>query len=239
MRTRPVKIRELPVPIVLVFVASCHRAPAVTVGAAISLKEAFDSLPLEHVSKVYGASGDLAVQMEHGSLEVLASAGPEPRLSTAADEACTLAWNTLVLVVHRGSPAVSWTTLDQTPTTFRLAIGATPQVPAGVYAESALRKIGVWSAVEPKTVRGVNVRNVLDLVARGEADAGIVYATDLHVRKDVDLAGEVPASARPDVRYPLYVSHGASPASRAVAASLCTDATRHALAAFGFLEHAP
>ena len=224
----------------LVALVACHHEPPeVTLGAAISLKEAVDTLPLEHVSRVYGASGDLAVQMEHGSLDVLASAGPEPRLAHVADEACTMAWNTLVLVLHHGSPPVTWATLDQAPPSFRLAIGATPQVPAGVYAEDALRKIGVWSSLEPKVVRGVNVRNVLDLVARGEADAGIVYATDLRVRKDVDLAGEVPAAARPDVHYPVYVARMASPASRVVAASLCTDATRHALAAFGFLEHAP
>jgi molybdate transport system substrate-binding protein len=178
--------------------------------------------------------------MERGApFDVLATAGEEPRLVHIADETCTLAWNTLVLIKHRGTADVTWTTLDKTPPTFRLAIGLTPQVPAGVYAEEALHRLGVWDAVASKTVRGTNVRNVLDLVARGEADAGIVYATDTKIRSDVDVMGEVPASARPNVRYPLYVARGASARSRAIASMLCGDGTKRTLHAHGFLDHPP
>jgi molybdate transport system substrate-binding protein len=178
--------------------------------------------------------------MEHGApFDVLATAGEEPRLSKMADELCTLAWNTLVLVRHHGSPDVSWTTFDKTPPSFRLAIGLTPQVPAGVYAEEALRKLGAWTAVESKIVRGTNVRAVLDLVARGEADAGIVYATDEGIRKDVDVVGEVPKEARPNVRYPLYLSRVASHASGRAAQLLCGEDTKRALVAHGFLDHPP
>lgn len=229
----------------VVLLASCKHDPQeVTVGAAISLKEVMDEIGAAskgtHLTLVYGASGDLAAQMEHGApFDVLASAGEEPRLSNMADESCTLAWNTLVLVKRRGSPDVSWTTLDKTPPSFRLAIGLTPQVPAGVYAEDALRKLGEWSAIETKTVRGTNVRAVLDLVARGEADAGIVYATDKAIRNDIDVVGEVPTTARPNVRYPLYLAHGASPASRSVAQLLCSEETKRTLVAHGFLDHPP
>jgi molybdate transport system substrate-binding protein len=228
----------------IAFVASCnHGPPDVTVGAAISLKEAFDEIPSSrgvHVKLVYGASGDLASQMLHGApLDVLALAGEEPSLAGVADESCTLAWNTLVLVSHRGSLPVSWDTLGGTPPSFRLAIGLTPQVPAGVYAEQALRALGEWDAVLPKVVRGSNVRNVLDLVVRGEADAGIVYATDVYVTKSVDVVSEVPRSARPNVRYPLYVSRTASPEGRAVAKLLCDAKTKRTLAAHGFLDHPP
>jgi molybdate transport system substrate-binding protein len=230
--------------IVMLLGACKHDPREVTVGAAISLKEVMDEVGATsqgaHLTLVYGASGDLAAQMEHGApFDVLLAAGAEPRLANMADESCTLAWNTLVLVKRRGAPDVSWTTLDTTPPSFRLAIGLTPQVPAGVYAEEALRKLGEWSAVEAKTVRGTNVRAVLDLVARGEADAGIVYATDKAVRNDIDVVGEVPKAARPNVRYPLYVAHGASPASRSVAQLLCGEETRRTLVAHGFLDHPP
>jgi molybdate transport system substrate-binding protein len=227
----------------LVFILACKRDTSeVTVAAAISLKEVMDEVATTtpHLSMVYGASGDLVTQMERGSpFELLASAGEEPRLAKLADERCTLAWNTLVLVKHRGSRDVDWSTLGTTPGTFRLAIGLAPQVPVGVYAEEALRKLGVWSAIEPKLVRGTNVRNVLDLVARGEADAGIVYATDTKVRSDVDVMGEVPAFALPNVRYPLYVARNAAPASRGVADLLCGNATKRVLVAHGFRDRAP
>ncbi len=233
--------------IALAMLASCKHDPAeITVGAAISLKESMDEVASSKAEDkllfTYGSSGELATQMLHGApFDVLATAGVEPQLAGLADERCTLAWNTLVLVRHR-DPALSeitWATLDKTRRSFRLAIGLAPQVPAGVYAEEALRKLEMWDAIAPKIVRGVNVRAVLDLVARGEADAGIVYATDAKVRTDMDVVGEVPAFARPDVRYPLYVKHGASERASKVAGLLCSDETRRVLVAHGFLGAKP
>jgi len=231
--------------LVALVVAACKHDPAeVTVGAAISLKESLDDVASRthdaRLTLVYGASGDLAAQMEHGApFDILAAAGEEPRLANIADEKCTLTWNTLVLVKQRGAPEIAWTTLDKTNPSFRLAIGLTPQVPAGVYAEQALQRLGVWQAIERKTVRGVNVRSVLDLVARGEADAGIVYATDAKTRNDVEVVGEVPKGARPNVRYPVYLAHAASQRSRDVAEHLCDAATRSILVGHGFLDHPP
>jgi molybdate transport system substrate-binding protein len=224
-------------------VASCkHSAKPVTVGAAISLKEATsDMKPPGEVQWAYGASGDLASQMERGApFDVLVAAGEQPRLSKIATEKCTIAWNTLVLVKRRGGASVAWTDLASAPATFRLAIGLVPQVPAGVYAEEALRKLGEWDAVAPKVVRGTNVRHVLDLVARGEADEGVVYATDaLVLQQQVEVVAEVPARARPNVRYPVYVANAASVADTAVADWLCGDGGKRALASHGFLDHPP
>ncbi len=232
----------------LAMLACCNHSRPVTVGAAISLKESMQAIE-PRIEKLhggradfaFGASGDLASQMERGApFDVLATAGDEPRLAGLADEACTMAWNTLVLVRRRGSPAtVSWSTLDRLPPGFRLAIGLVPQVPAGVYAEQALHALGVWDAVSPKLVRGTNVRNVLDLVARGEADAGVVYATDVSIRRDVESLGAVPDAARPNVHYPVYVAKSASAASRAIAKLLCDDETKRTLVSHGFLDHPP
>jgi len=221
---------------------SCKHSPAtITVGAAISLKEATAELkPPGDVEWAYGASGDLASQMERGApFAVLVAAGEQPRLAKIATEQCTIAWNTLVLVKRRGSASVAWSDLATAPTSFRLAIGLAPQVPAGVYAEEALRKLGAWDAVAPKVVRGTNVRNVLDLVARGEADEGVVYATDVAVSKDVELVAEVPANARPNVRYPVYVANAARKEEKDVADHLCAPAAKRVLASHGFLDHPP
>lgn len=232
----------------IVLLAQCNHSKPTVVGAAISLKESMDSIEPRlakatggPVDFAFGASGDLASQMERGApFDVLATAGDEPRLAAVADESCTLAWNTLVLVRRRGAAvAVTWATLGSTPPGFRLAIGLVPQVPAGVYAEQALHALGAWDAVAPKLVRGTNVRSVLDLVARGEADAGVVYATDVPIRPDVESLGAVPDAARPNVRYPVYVAKSAGPGARAIAKLLCDDETKRALVSHGFLDHPP
>jgi molybdate transport system substrate-binding protein len=225
--------------------ASCkHSAPpptTITVGAAISLKEAAEELkPPGDVQWAFGASGDLASQMERGApFDVLVAAGEQRILAGLATEKCTIAWNTLVLVKHRGAASVGWSELTSAPASFRLAIGYALSVPAGAYAEEALRKLGVWDGVAPKIVRGTNVRNVLDLVARGEADEGIVYATDVRISKDVEVVAEVPASARPNVRYPVYVANAARKEEMAVADYLCAPDARRVLVSHGFLDHPP
>src|SRR5581483_2337766 len=112
-----------------------------------------------------------------------------------------------------------------------------PQVPAGVYAEKVLRDGGEWERIEPHVVRGTNVRNVLDLVARGEADEGVVYGTDVNIRGDIELVEVAPKTlARVEVRYPVYLAKAAREPSASVARFLCDPKTRKALVARGFLD---
>ena len=59
-----------------------------------------------------------------------------------------------------------------------MGIGTPDSVPAGRYAKQALEQASLWDALSAKYVYGQNVRQVLDYVARGEVDAGFVYATD-------------------------------------------------------------
>ena len=56
-------------------------------------------------------------------------------------------------------------------------------VPVGIYAEQALRKLGLWDAVAPRLAPTADVRAALLLVERGEAPVGIVYSTDAAVSK--------------------------------------------------------
>lgn len=74
-------------------------------------------------------------------------------------------------------------------------------VPAGRYARAALESLDVWSAIEPRVVRGGSVRGALEWVARGEADGGIVYRTDALVEDRVQLAFVFQGL---DVRVPSY-----------------------------------
>jgi len=110
--------------------------------------------------------------------------------------------NSLVLVVPAGRP------LPDGPAALtslrRLAI-AGENVPAGRYAEEALRATGAWEALRGHVVRGGSVRGTLEWVARGEADAGIVYGTDAIAQGDVRVAFSFPPNSHQAIRYPAAV----------------------------------
>ncbi len=81
------------------------------------------------------------------------------------------------------------------PAYARIAIGLPASVPAGRYAKGALDAAGLWATIEPKVIGAHNVRQALDYVARGEVDAGFVYATDAATMPDkVRVALKVPTT---------------------------------------------
>lgn len=82
----------------------------------------------------------------------------------------TIAGNTLVFVERDGAVLP--------PTGGKIAMGDPESVPAGRYARAAMEAAGVWGEVSAHVVPAENVRAALLLVERGEADAGIVYASD-------------------------------------------------------------
>jgi molybdate transport system substrate-binding protein len=223
------------------------------VAAAVSMKAPLEELgrryeaahPGASVRFSFGASGDLAHQIREGAPAALfasAAEAPAQELEGAQLTArvCTLATGALVLV-RRDAPELAglrWETLAQTQAVSRLALGLTPAVPAGVYAEQTLRALGSFDALGPKIVRGANARNVLDMVARGEADAAIVYATDAMASVDggsrVVIVGPPPAAAAPRVVYPLDGVKGAPAEASALAAALCAADSAPVFASFGF-----
>jgi len=94
----------------------------------------------------------------------------------------------------------------------RLAMADPNAVPAGRYGRAALVSLGVWNAVAPKVVHAENVRAALALVARGEAAAGIVYATDARATRGVRVVGVFPSSTHPPITYPVAVLQTATSA---------------------------
>ncbi len=227
-------------------------AAPIVVAAAVSLRE-----PLEELGRNYerrrpgaalrfewGASGELGRRIAAGAPAALfASASPAALEPLAArgelEPACTLARGRLVLVRRPGAElaGLDWGSLARHPGLERLALGLAPAVPAGAYAEEALRRLGALDALGAKIVRGATVRHVLDLVARGEADAGFVYATDVRGRADVVVIGEAPEAARPTITFPLALvgpPGAAGAAARDLASFLCGPEGRSAFARSGF-----
>ncbi len=84
----------------------------------------------------------------------------------------------------------------------RLAVGNPASVPAGIYARQALIALGLWDRLKDRLAPAENVRAALLLVERGEAPAGIVYASDVRAAPNLAVAGVFPASSHPPIVYP-------------------------------------
>ena len=93
----------------------------------------------------------------------------------------------------------------------RLAL-AGEKVPAGMYAEQALRALGHYERLveQNRIARGQDVRVTLSYVERGEAEAGVVYATDARISDDVEVVAEFPASTHEPISYPAVLLDSAS-----------------------------
>lgn len=204
-------------------------AADITVSAAASLSNAFRELsqayeaahPGDKVLLNFAASDALVQQIAKGApVDVFASADQdamdkaEARQLLAAGSRKNFASNTLVLIVPAAAlPFKSLADL-RLPAVARITMGNPAGVPVGRYAKQALDKAGLWAAVEPKLIFGSSVRQSLDYVARGEADAGFVYATDALAMKDkVKVALPVPLDTA--ISYPIAAIRTAPNASGA------------------------
>lgn len=227
------------------------RAAALTVSTAASLTNAFrDIAPLFEAANPghklqfnFGASGALLQQIVKGApADVFASADQETMDQAQAQglvqaaQRRNFASNALVVIVPSTSPAAPKTVNDLAHVGFaRIAIGLPASVPVGRYTQGVLQAAGVWAAIEPKMIGANNVRQALDYVARGEVDAGFVYATDAALMPDkVKVAFSVP-TAKP-ILYPVAAivgSPNAAPAQRFVE-FLLTPAAQAVLGRYGF-----
>jgi len=169
-------------------------------GGVASVTFSFDSSSKLIKQLEAGAPADLLFTADADTMSAAAHQG-----SIASDSRRDLLGNVLVLVVPAGS---TWSPTSASelvsPSLAHLAV-AGENVPAGKYARSALESAGVWTSVEPRIVRGDNVRTTLGWVTRGEADAGVVYASDAHSEPAVRVAFSFPPASHPPIVYPAAV----------------------------------
>lgn len=177
-----------------VALSACSRegsSQELRVSAAMSLNEVFVDLEpgfeARHpgVDLVFNFAGSqiLAGQIAEGAPVDVFAAADEPQMQraiasgriTAAER---FARNRLVLITSAESSQISEVG-ELTRPGLRLVL-AGPSVPAGVYARAALQQLGIADAALANLVSNEeNVRGVVGKVSAGEADAGIVYATDV------------------------------------------------------------
>jgi molybdate transport system substrate-binding protein len=196
------------------------------VSAAMSLKTVLEILGRQYQERGnaarvvfnFGASGDLAAQIAAGApADVFVSAASEEmdRLESAGfvqkGTRRNIASNALVLIVPSQAKGSIASIRDLAgPEIRRIVLGDPRTSPAGRYAEDVLRNAGILDAVRDKIVYAANVRQILDYVARGETDAGIVYHTDALARaQDVSIAATAPPGSHRAVMYPAAVVNGA------------------------------
>ncbi len=201
------------------------RAQELTVFAAASLTDAMRDIAAawEAGGRAkprlnFAASSTLARQIEQGAgASIFASADQQwmdwaqQKQLLADDTRRTLLANDLVLVMpkDRVRPVAigpGWDLAALLGANGRLATGDPSNVPAGIYARQALERLGLWAQAEPRLARTDNVRSALLLVERGEAPAGVVYATDAMVSPGVAVAGVFPENTHDPIAYPFAVT---------------------------------
>ncbi len=234
-------------------VAGAAMAGDLVVSAASSLTNAFkdiaQSYEAQHPgSKVllnFGASGALLQQMAKGApVDVFASADQETMdaaqqqgVVRAADRQ-DFVRNALVVVAPMDAKAPPAALKDLVgPGVARVALALPASVPVGRYGKHALEAAGLWAAVQSKLINTTNVRQSLDYVARGEVDAGFVYATDAALMKDkVKTAFAVPLDRA--ILYPIARTAASGNAAEAAAfiAYVRSPAGQAILARYGFLK---
>lgn len=207
----------------LLATAVCAHAGDLTVSAASSLSNAFKELgaafeaqnPGTKVLLNFAASDALLAQIAKGApADVFASADQETMDKASSQKLIidssrrNFAGNTLVLITPADSTLTFKVLSDLSqPGVKRFAIGNPTGVPAGRYAKSALEAATQWAPNESKAVFAQNVRQALDYVARGEVEAGFVYATDAATQKDkVKVAAVVPTAT--PITYPIATVAG-------------------------------
>ncbi|WP_349885447.1 molybdate ABC transporter substrate-binding protein [Microbacterium sp. WHRI 7836] len=211
-----------------------------TVYAAASLSGAFDAIgeafvaenPEVRFSPVYDGSSTLVTQILEGAPADVFASADEANMGKAADvtaDPTLFASNTLVIAVPSGNPGGVETLADLDDVTTVLCA---PEVPCGAASAKLLAAADV--TVDASSLEQ-NVTAVLTKVAASEADAGLVYATDVIGRSDVEAV--VPDGADEVVNhYPIAALSDApnAEAADAFVAFVLSDAGQKILADFGF-----
>ena len=191
----------------------------ITLAAAASLEKCFTEqlipmfeaeYPNVSVVGTYDSSGKLQSQIEAGAdVDIFFSAALKQMTALqeegyiADDASVELLENKIVLIVPNGKEE-GYSSFEDIVNADMVAIGDPESVPAGQYGKEALENLDLWSAVEGKLSLGTNVTEVLNWVAEGSADAGIVYATDAaSLAEKVTVVAEAPEGSVSKVIYPV------------------------------------
>ena len=239
-------------------IAASALAADPAVFAAASLKNALDEVAAAYrtatgktVTISYAGSNVLARQIEEGApADIFFSADLDwmkyvaDRNLIRAGSQRTLLGNAIVMVVPKDSTAradinASLDVAALLGKDGKLAMANVESVPAGKYGKAALVSLGLWDRIAASVVQADNVRAALTFVARGEAAAGIVYATDAAAALGVRVLGVFPEDSHPPILYPVALTARAGADAEAFFEFMKSPAAASAYRKQGFTVLAP
>ncbi|MFV0440589.1 MAG: molybdate ABC transporter substrate-binding protein [Lachnospirales bacterium] len=190
------------------------------VAAAASMQPSLEELSLLfqeqnpdiNMESTYDSSGKLQVQIEEGlEADVFISASTKQMNALDeqglmdSDSIISLLENKIVLIVPDDS-TLDISSFEDILLADKIAIGDPESVPAGQYGKEVLESLDIYDEAIEKASLGTNVTEVLNWVAEGSADVGIVYATDAATTDKVKVVAEAPeGSLEKPVLYPIGI----------------------------------
>lgn len=215
----------------------------ITVFAAASLTEAFNAasgdVPQVRPTFSFSGSQQLVTQLTQGASADVVATADEPSMQRLVDAGlvdspATFAGTTLVIAVRPGNPKGIAGLADLTRPGLAVVL-ADPSVPAGRYAKQVLDGAGV--RVAPRSLE-LDVKSAVGKVTLGEADAAVVYTTDVRGSGGKAEAVVFPEAASPNAAVSYRIAAVRATRQRAAAEAFVAAATggpvRDALRAAGF-----
>jgi molybdate transport system substrate-binding protein len=193
-----------------------------TVSAAASLKDALVEAEAAYkqssadiaFTNNFGSSGTLAAQIDQGApVDIFISAAAKPMDELQSKGLLVqgtrqnLLRNTLVLIAPLDSKLRDFQGLTGSSVRV-IALGDPASVPAGQYGKQTLVALHLFDALSAKFVLAKDVRQVLTYVETGNADAGLVYATDAQSSGKVRIVEAASGATHDPIIYPAAVIKG-------------------------------
>lgn len=198
------------------------------------------------VEGTYDSSGKLQTQIEEGIEADIFMSAAMKQMSALVDEdlvdkdsVVELLENKIVLITSTDS-ALDLKEFTDITKAESIAIGDPASVPVGQYSQEALTSLGIWDEVSAKASLGTNVTEVLNWVAEGSAEAGIVYATDAATTDKVKVVTEAPeGSLAEKAIYPVGVvsTSAQKEAARKFVDFLQSDKAIAVFEKYGFIQN--
>lgn len=191
----------------------------ILVAAAASLQNSMEELgkryqsanPGTTVTFTFGSSGTLQEQIEQGApIDVFMSAALKQMTALEEKELILndtkkeLLENKVVLIVPKDS-TLDITGFEDILKAPVIALGDPESVPVGQYSEEIFTSLNMLDDVKKQANYAKDVTEVLTWVSTGNAEAGVVYATDAMSSKDVTVIAEAPEGSTSKVLYPVAV----------------------------------
>ena len=237
--------------------AETQEDTTVTLAAAASLEYAFTERlipafeaanPGIRIEGIYDSSGKLQTQIEAGLPADIFFSAAEKQMDSLDAEGYVQSGtitdyleNRIVLIVPKEamSDIASFQDLLKAE---MIALGDPDSVPAGQYAREVLTNLEIWEALQGKISFGTNVTEVLNWVAEGSADCGVVYATDAAATDRVTVVSEAPeGSLDTPVVYPAALLKQTevknTDAAELFFEYILSDEAYSVFAEYGFTDH--